>query len=73
MSNFTKVLIVIWSILALINFTASFFIPIIFYKVIGISFGILNIINILTLLFTWIVEKLNKFQRENKDFDYGEM
>lgn len=48
MSKLTKILLGIWSILAIVCFITCFWLPL-FPQIIGIAFGILNILIILSL------------------------
>lgn len=47
MSKSVKISVIIWAVLALICFGYSFFIPVLFFKITGIAFGLFNMIVIL--------------------------
>jgi uncharacterized membrane protein required for colicin V production len=69
-----KILLIIWALLALSSFVSSFFAPLV-VKIIGLTFGGVNIIIILTwvfsLLYKYIDEaRLQAFLEEaNKSID----
>ena len=50
MNKVNKIILLVWAILALISFVSAFWAPL-YFKIIGIAFGSLNIITIIT----WIV------------------
>lgn len=52
MSKLSKIMLMVWSILALISFTSAFFAPL-YFKIIGLIFGSLNIMVILTLVISY--------------------
>jgi pilus assembly protein TadC len=56
MSKAGNILIFIWVILALVSFVSAFWAPL-FYKIIGIAFGSLNIITIMTWVISYAVLK----------------
>ena len=62
MNTFTKLLIGLWALLALINFAGSFLIPVMFFKIAGIAFGGLNILTILT----WVISTIQAKKEYNK-------
>lgn len=49
MNRFTKIMLAVWCVLALICFISAFFAPL-YFKIIGIAFGSLNLIVILSML-----------------------
>ena len=49
MTKFTKIMLAVWCVLALICFISAFFAPL-YFKIIGIAFGSLNLIVILSML-----------------------
>ena len=67
MNTFTKLLIGLWALLALITFAGSFLIPVMFFKVAGIAFGGLNILTILS----WVISTIQA-KREYKKLNAGE-
>lgn len=52
MNRFTKIMLAVWCVLALICFISAFFAPL-YFKIIGIAFGMLNMSVILTLVITY--------------------
>lgn len=56
MNKFSKILLAVWVILALVSFVSAFWAPL-FYKIIGIAFGGLNIITIMTWVISYSVLK----------------
>ena len=62
MNTFTKLLIGLWALLALINFAGSFLIPVMFFRIAGIAFGGLNILTILT----WVISTIQAKKEYNK-------
>lgn len=64
MSKMTKILMGIWAFLAIVSFICAFFCPL-FPEIIGLAFGSLNILVILTYVITYFQglywkKKLNK-------------
>lgn len=53
MTKFSKILLAVWCVLALICFISAFFAPL-YFKIIGIAFGVLNLSVILTLVITYL-------------------
>ena len=51
-NRFSKIMLGIWAVLAIVSFICAFFCPI-FPKIIGIAFGVLNLSVILTLVITY--------------------
>lgn len=49
MTKFTKIMLAVWCVLALICFISAFFAPL-YFKIIGIAFGSLNLIVILSMI-----------------------
>lgn len=49
MNRFTKIMLAVWCVLALICFISAFFAPL-YFKIIGIAFGSLNLIVILSMI-----------------------
>lgn len=74
MNKFSKILLIIWSLLAIINFVFAFSAPL-YLKIIGIVFGTLNVIVIITWVLSYFVMKgnqnmLNKMlEEENKNLE----
>lgn len=56
MNRFSKIMLAVWVILALVSFVSAFWAPL-FYKIIGIAFGGLNIITIMTWVISYSVLK----------------
>lgn len=52
MDKFSKILMGVWAVLAIVAFICAFFCPI-FPKIIGLMFGGLNILIILSLVITY--------------------
>ena len=52
MSKFSKILFLIWCILALVCFVSSFWAPL-YFKIIGLAFGGMNVLIILSLVITF--------------------
>ena len=52
MNKFSKIMLGIWAVLAIVSFICAFFCPI-FPKIIGIAFGVLNLTVIITLVITY--------------------
>ena len=56
MNKMSKIMMGIWAVLAIVSFICAFFCPI-FPKIIGIAFGGLNIITIMTWVISYSVLK----------------
>lgn len=54
MDKTSKVLFIVWIILAIANFVGAFFVPVWWVKTLGIIFGVENSLIILSLLTTQI-------------------
>lgn len=69
MNRFTKIMLAVWCVLALICFISAFFAPL-YFKIIGIAFGVLNLSVILTLVITYFqgLYWKNKKQKELEDY-----
>lgn len=69
-----KIMLLIWVILALISFVSSFWAPL-YFKIIGLIFGGVNVIVILTWIISYFILKFQhrKLQKEieksNKELD----
>lgn len=64
MNRFSKIMLAVWCVLALICFISAFFAPL-YFKIIGIAFGVLNLSVIITLVVAYFQglywkKKLNK-------------
>ena len=59
MEKFTKIFWIVWVCLALVSFISSFWAPL-FYKIIGIAFGSINIIAILSVVISYFQGAFNK-------------
>lgn len=73
MEKFTKIYMIIWACLAVLSFVCAFFCPL-FIKIIGLTFGTLNILTILTVviayfqgLFYNVDEDVLQLQTEDKE------
>ena len=68
MNRFSKIMLGIWAVLAIVSFICAFFCPI-FPKIIGIAFGVLNLSVILTLVITYFqgLYWKNKVQKESEN------
>lgn len=53
MSKFSKIITLTWLVLALMSFITAFFLPT-FPKIINITFGVLNIITVLSYVITMV-------------------
>ena len=59
MNKVNKIILLVWAILALISFVSAFWAPL-YFKIIGIAFGSLNIITIITWVLSYFVMKGNQ-------------
>ena len=59
MEKFIKIFWTVWVCLALISFVSAFWAPL-FYKIIGIAFGSINIIAILSVVISYFQGAFNK-------------
>lgn len=59
MNKVNKIILLVWAILALISFVSSFWAPL-YFKIIGIAFGSLNIITIITWLVLYFTMRSNQ-------------
>lgn len=59
MEKFTKIFWIVWVCLALVSFISAFWAPL-FYKIIGIAFGSINIIAILSVVISYFQGAFNK-------------
>lgn len=59
MEKFIKIFWTVWACLALISFVSAFWAPL-FYKIIGIAFGSINIIAILSVVISYFQGAFNK-------------
>jgi len=70
MDKLTKILMVIWVVLAIASFTASFWAPLVI-KIIGIVFGAMN----LMIIGSWVTATIQakiKYRKQMKDFEKEE-
>ena len=69
MTKFSKILLGVWMVLAIICFITCFWLPL-FPQITGIAFGILNMIIILSLGITYLQGMYwkNKRQKELEDY-----
>ena len=65
MNKLSKIMLIVWGVLALVSFISAFFAPL-YFKIIGLIFGTLNIMVILSLVITWIqgIYYSNKIKKE---------
>ena len=68
MNKLSKIMLIVWGVLALVSFISAFFAPL-YFKIIGLIFGTLNIMVILSLVITWIqgIYYSNKIKKEFGD------
>lgn len=68
MNKFTKILLLVWACLAILSFLNAFWAPL-YFKIIGLTFGGLNMITILTWVITYLqgIYYQNKIEREIKN------
>ena len=59
MNKVNKIILLVWAILALISFVSSFWAPL-YFKIIGIAFGSLNIVTIITWLVLYFTMRSNQ-------------
>lgn len=75
MNKVSKILLGIWSILAILNFVFAFWIEPIVFMIAGLTFGTFNVIAIITWVLSYFVMKgnqimLNKMiEEENKNLE----
>jgi len=80
MNKVSKIILFVWAVLALISFVSAFWAPL-YFKIIGIAFGSLNMVTIITWIVSYFVMKgnqnmLNKMLEESnaeleKDLEDG--
>lgn len=80
MNKVSKIILFVWAVLALISFVSAFWAPL-YFKIIGIAFGSLNMVTIITWVLSYFVMKgnqnmLNKMLEESnaeleKDLEDG--
>lgn len=68
MSKLSKILIGVWGCLAIISFISAFFAPL-YFKIIGLLFGGLNMLTILSVIVTYFqgLYYNRKIQKEIED------
>ena len=59
MNKVNKIILLVWAILALISFVSAFWAPL-YFKIIGIAFGSLNMITIITWLVLYFTMRSNQ-------------
>lgn len=69
MSKLSNIMLIVWGVLALVSFVSAFFCPTLFFKIIGLVFGGLNMLVILSLVITWLqgIYYGNKLKNEFED------
>lgn len=63
MEKFANVLMIVWAVLAIVAFVASFWAPLVI-KIIGIVFGVFNITLIGGWIITYFQDRKNKLSEE---------
>lgn len=68
MSKLSNIMLIVWGVLALVSFVSAFFAPL-YFKIIGLIFGGLNMLVILSLVITWLqgIYYGNKLKNEFED------
>lgn len=56
MNKLSKIFMLIWVILALVSFVSAFWAPL-YFKIIGLTFGTINVITIITWVVSYFVIK----------------
>lgn len=56
MNKLSKIFLLVWIVLALVSFISSFWAPL-YFKIIGLTFGTVNILTILTWVISYFVLK----------------
>lgn len=59
MNKVSKIILIVWAVLALISFVSAFWAPL-YFKIIGIAFGSLNMVTIITWVLSYFVMKGNQ-------------
>lgn len=70
MTKLAKILMIIWGVLAILSFVSAFFAPL-YFKIIGLVFGSLNMLTLITLVITYFQTKYYKNKLENEFEEYG--
>ena len=63
MDKLSKVLFIIWMVLAVASFVAAFFVPVFWVKAISVSFGIVN----MAIVLSWISATIQAKKEYNKE------
>ena len=68
MTKLGKIMLIIWGVLALLSFVSAFWAPL-YFKIIGIAFGALNVMILLTLVISYFqgLYYSNKLNKELED------
>ena len=69
MTKLAKILMIIWGVLAILSFVSAFFAPL-YFKIIGLVFGTLNMLTIASLIITYFQTKYyqNKLDKEINEY-----
>jgi preprotein translocase subunit SecF len=69
MTKLAKILMIIWGVLAILSFVSAFFAPL-YFKIIGLVFGTLNMLTIASLIIAYFQTKYyqNKLDKEIKEY-----
>lgn len=65
MNKLAKILTGTWGVLALVSFISAFFAPL-YFKIIGLTFGVLNLFIILAWVITYLQDLFIKKNIENE-------
>lgn len=73
MTKLGKIMLIIWGVLALLSFVSAFWAPL-YFKIIGITFGALNVMILLTLVISYFqgLYYSNKVKKEFEDVQLQE-
>lgn len=66
MNKFSKITLLVWCILAVISFIISFWAPV-FFKIVWLTFGSLDMLIVLGLVFTWLQTRYNNKLEDKED------
>lgn len=68
MTKLGKIMLIIWGVLALLSFVSAFWAPL-YFKILGITFGALNVMILLTLVISYFqgLYYSNKMKKEFGD------
>lgn len=68
MTKLGKIILIIWGVLALLSFVSAFWAPL-YFKILGITFGALNVMTLLTMVISYFqgLYYSNKLNKELED------